>query len=72
MSIKPGYKSTEFWVTIAVQIIGILATSGVFTIGQADALSKAAVQIGGVLAMVGSAFGYSMSRGKAKKGIVQK
>lgn len=63
---KPGIKTTEFWITIICQAIGILMTTGIITPDQSSALSEAAMQLGGIAAMVGSAFGYSMSRGKAK------
>jgi hypothetical protein len=63
---KPGWQTTEFWVTIGCQGIGILVTTGVITPDQSSALTEAAMQLGGIVAMVGSAFGYSVSRGKAK------
>jgi len=65
---RPGYRTTEFWVTVAIQIIGILATTDVLTPEKADSVTRAVTQIGGVVAMVASAFGYSISRGMAKKG----
>ena len=63
---RQGYKTTEFWITILIQIIGVFATTGLFTPEQTDALSQAAIQVGGIVAMVASAFGYTLSRGKAK------
>lgn len=68
---KPGYKTTEFWVTIAVQIVGILTTTGMFTPEQAGAITDAVIQIGGLVAMIASAFGYSLSRGSAKRHIIK-
>ena len=65
---KPGYQTTEFWITIITQILGVLATTGMLTPDQSNTLSQAAIQLGGVVAMAGSAFGYSLSRGKAKSG----
>jgi len=65
---KTGYRTTEFWVTIVIQAIGILATTGVFTPDAADTLTKAITELGGLVAMVASAFGYSIARGMAKKG----
>lgn len=59
---KPGYKSTEFWLTVAVAIIGALMASGMF--GEDHWAAKA---IG--LASSGlAALGYSSSRAKAKLG----
>lgn len=65
---KPGIKSTEFYITIGVQLVGVLATLGVFTPDQAGAATRAVEQIAGIVAMLGAAFGYSISRGMAKKG----
>jgi hypothetical protein len=65
---KPGVKTTEFWVTIGCQIIGILATTGMLDPDQSGVLTDAIIKLGGLVAVVGSAFGYSISRGSAKKG----
>lgn len=65
---KPGYKTTEFWVTVFCQLAGIAATTGAFTPAQADAVTSAIPQMGGLVAMLVSAFGYSISRGNAKRG----
>jgi len=64
---KPGYKTTEFWVTLAVQFVGLFAALGYVMPDQSSALSTAAIQIGGAVSMVAAAFGYSLSRGMAKK-----
>lgn len=69
METKPGWQTTEFWITLFCQFIGILATTGVFTPEQASAVTKAIPQLGGLIVMLGSAFGYQLSRGAAKKGI---
>ena len=68
---KPGWKTSEFWVTVAVQFAGILATMGVFTPDQSDAMTEAITQIGGIVAMLASAFGYSISRGVAKRDVAK-
>ena len=64
----PGYKTTEFWVTVVCQIIGMLALAGVFTHEQSTALTAAITQIVAAVVMGASAFGYSLSRGNAKTG----
>ncbi len=69
METKPGYKTTEFWLTVIAKVIALLAALGVFTPEQASAVTKASVQLAGVAGMVAAAFGYSLSRGTAKKGI---
>lgn len=67
MELKPGWQTTEFWVTLVVQLVGLFAALGYVTPDQSSALSQAAVQIGGAVSMVAAAFGYSLSRGIAKK-----
>lgn len=65
---KPGIRTTEFWISTTVAFVGFLATTGLFTPVQADALTAAIPQLGGLISMVAAAFGYSLSRGKAKGG----
>ena len=69
METRPGIKTTEFWVSIFAAAMSILTTSGVFTPEQASTTVGAAIQLGGLVGVVGSAFGYSLSRGRAKTGI---
>ena len=64
---KTGYKTTEFWVTVLIQIVGLIAALGYLTPEQSSTLVQAVTQIGGVAAMVAGQFGYSLSRGAAKK-----
>jgi len=64
---KPGYKTTEFWVTLLIQILGILVLFGVITPEQKGTLSEAIQQGAAAVAMALSAFGYSVARGQAKK-----
>ena len=65
---KPGYKTTEFWVTVVCQILGILALAGVISPEQNTVLADGVTQIVGAVVAALSAFGYSISRGLAKKG----
>ena len=46
---KPGYLTTEFWMTIAVAIIGILVSTGVLPASLQD---QAVAAVGGVVAIV--------------------
>lgn len=71
MEIKPGYKTTEFWVTVTAKAIALLAALGVFTPEQASAVTQAITQLAGVVGVVAAAFGYSLARGSAKKGSQQ-
>lgn len=71
---KPGVKTTEFWATLLVQVIGILALTGVLTPELADTFSEqgkvlieAISQAGGAIMMAWSASGYAKSRGEAKR-----
>ena len=58
---KPGYKTTEFWFTVASWIVSGLYMSGAVTTGSAFDKVLA------VGAMVLASMGYSISRGIAKK-----
>lgn len=74
--VKPGVKTTEFWITLIVQLCGILSISGVITPNQGQVIQDTAQQIpqvtgcfqqiGGMIMMLGSAFGYSWLRTKTK------
>ena len=37
---KPGYKTTELWISLASTVVILLLTYGVFTQAEADAWSK--------------------------------
>ncbi len=58
---KPGYKTTEFWITIVLTFVGAMMASG--GIPEDVIWGKLA----GALLAAGSAAGYSVSRGLAKK-----
>jgi hypothetical protein len=59
--VKPGYKTTEFWLSTVAILIGLAYGSGLISDGsQAD-------KIVGFIAAALSSFGYSVSRGLAKK-----
>ena len=66
--IKPGYKTTEFWLTLIPYVVGILMAFGVLSVDQAEAIKQGSTQIIGGLFTVLSALGYSVSRGLAKSG----
>lgn len=60
-TVKPGWKTSEFYLTVAASIVGLLLASGAFIEGPvAQALGVAATTL--------SALGYTVSRGQAKKG----
>lgn len=60
---EPGYTTTEFWVTLATEGIGLLTLTGV--IHPAAGLTDA---VGGIVATVVPAVVYAVSRGIRKAG----
>ena len=66
--LKPGWQSTEFWVSIATSLSGLAVTLGYLTTDQTTPLIKAVEQISGGVIMVAGVFGYAISRGLAKLG----
>lgn len=65
---KAGIKTTEFWVTVCVQIVGLLAAFGVFTPEQTSGLVKMIPMLVGLVTMAVSQLGYAVSRGNTKMG----
>lgn len=61
MPIKPGYKTTEFWLTVIAQIVAMLKGSGVFN----D--PTLVDQIGALLLSVVPLAAYIFSRASTKK-----
>jgi len=66
---KPGYKTTEFWIAILSQVIGILSLVGIFTPEQSEAVQKALIELGGLIVMAAGSFGYAIGRGIAKSNV---
>ena len=60
---KPGYKTTEFWLSLLATLLGFLLASGVMDAVPAE--SWIAKLIGGVVAVLAT-LGYSASRAKVK------
>jgi hypothetical protein len=59
---KPGYKTTEFWISLLVLILGVLAGSGVVTDGGAVA------KVTGFATSTLAALGYTWARATTKLG----
>lgn len=59
---KPGYKTSEFWLTTAGMVVGTLIASGAVAVesGTMKALSFIAASLG--------TLGYTVIRGKLKAG----
>jgi hypothetical protein len=61
---KPGIKTTEFWMTIAAAMLGTLVSLGVIGGDDMDAILRVIALILGLL----PAAAYNLSRGLAKMG----
>ena len=62
--VKPGWKTTEFWVTLVVTLCSLLWGANVLDPEGAGTASK----VFGMLVSGLAAVGYTVSRGLAKKG----
>jgi uncharacterized protein (DUF697 family) len=65
-TIKEGWKTTEFWVSLATAIFGVLVTLGIFSADQASDITKSVQQFAGGIITAVSAAGYAISRGRTK------
>ena len=63
MDTKPGYKTTEFWLSLLATLLGFLLASGVMDVVPEE--SWIAKLIGGLVAVLAT-LGYSASRAKVK------
>lgn len=64
--IKEGYKTTEFWMAISANILGILVIFGMLTPVDSSGLIVMLEKIIGALMISLPSFGYTLSRGKTK------
>ena len=55
-TVRPGYKTTEFWLSVAACVVGALLASGVFP------AESTGMKIVGMAATTLSALGYTVSR----------
>ena len=65
-TIKAGYKTTEFWVSLATGLCGLLVTVGVFDAAQASEVAAAIGKVAGAVVMAVSSGAYAISRSKSK------
>ena len=63
--VKPGYKTTEFWLSLLAILLGFVLSSGVMDATPED--SWITKLIGGAVAVL-STMGYVASRAKTKSG----
>lgn len=57
--VKPGYKTTEFWLKLAALLLSTLFASGVMT-------SNTVLAVAGVAASILTALGYAVTRAMVK------
>ena len=60
--VKPGYKTTEFWITVTTSIIGLLKSSGIITAGGDGLLVLISAQIMATIPLIF----YILGRNKVK------
>lgn len=58
---KPGWKTSEFWLSLGAQILTVLFASGI--VADGTTFEKALVLVAGIL----GALGYAVVRGGVKK-----
>ena len=64
MKVKPGWKTTEFWLSVVAMLLGVLVSSGVLTpLGT----KHWAVKLVALLISALAAMGYGASRAAVKK-----
>jgi hypothetical protein len=65
--IKSGVKTSEFWVTAAIQLVGALVALGLLTSGQADAANKIIGIVASLIGMLLSGVVYTQGRTTLKQ-----
>ena len=65
--IKEGYKSTEFWVSVAAAIMGVAMALGFMTADDVDSWTAIIKEFSGAIITAISVGSYAVSRGIAKK-----
>lgn len=59
---KPGYETTEFWVSLIVAALGVLVATGVISPAQASEAQQQAATWAGALVIVATAISYIVGR----------
>jgi len=62
--VRPGYFSTEFWLSLASLLVGALLASGLFPSEGVWA------QVAGAVVVVLNSLGYTVTRGQLKRAVV--
>lgn len=75
--VKNGWKTTEFWLSLVPQVLGVLLVLGVITPEQnTETTAQASIFINNVAQAIGaviaglSAYGYAGSRAKVKQAAI--
>ena len=66
--IKPGIKTTEFWLAVVSKLIGVAAMLGYLTPEQAGDLTRATTEIVGGAMIIVPYLAYALSRARSKAG----
>jgi len=64
MTSKPGWKTTEFWISFIVTIVGLVTASGILEGAEPDSWPVKAV---GLVTAVLASLGYTASRTNVKR-----
>jgi hypothetical protein len=63
MATKPGYKTTEFWLTFAATLVGLLISSGL--IAETSAVGKTVALAASALAAAGYSYSRALTKGSS-------
>lgn len=69
--LKPGVKTSEFWVMIVTQVLGLLVLSGHLSASTAADLTQPITNIIGGVLMIVTAVAYIYSRTKIKSEVIK-
>jgi hypothetical protein len=64
---KPGYKTTEFWLSLVALLVGALMASGILEASNSDWDNKIVGLVAMVLTSLGYTVGRSMTKGSSAK-----
>jgi hypothetical protein len=63
---KPGYKTTEFWLSVAAMLLGVLMSAGLFCTNTDTAMQAELCKLAGMATLLLSSLGYTVTRGLTK------
>lgn len=72
MGIKPGYKTTEFWIALISQITGTLVLWNIIGSEQSGLIYQIIENISALMAIGISGYSYSKSRSEVKSSFYRK